>query len=201
MRTKLLSEAGYEAESAENLQGFDRLLEASESVALAVPDIDGFTSDIWVRCERLNSRDAPILVLAAESPRAPARKRSPPAPAPRSKNPSARANSAKPSTPSSAVRTERGVPTAGVAGRDEVISSPAETCPVAMSRVECCLFNVDESAEARLDATGHDVDVAPCLQRCGTCQEDAFLVVDGDFRFAEDHADLLAGLPAPEGTE
>ncbi|WP_458186684.1 response regulator [Haladaptatus sp. NG-WS-4] len=64
----LLQEGGYDVEIATSMGEFDTLLGRRDDVALAVLDVDGFTEDIWKRCEQLNDRDISILVLAAEIP-------------------------------------------------------------------------------------------------------------------------------------
>ncbi|PSP51237.1 hypothetical protein BRC60_03360 [Halobacteriales archaeon QH_1_68_42] len=71
--------------------------------------------------------------------------------------------------------------------------------------VEYCLRNVSGETRERLaaeasagrdadtdDAGGVAVDERRCLQRCGTCYSEAFLVVDGTVAVADSHADLLA---------
>ncbi|WP_266080064.1 response regulator [Haladaptatus caseinilyticus] len=64
----LLENGGYDVEIATNMGEFDELLQHRDDVALAVLDVDGFTEDIWKRCEQLNNRDIPMLVLAAQIP-------------------------------------------------------------------------------------------------------------------------------------
>jgi CheY-like chemotaxis protein len=64
----LLKNGGYDVEIATSMDQFDELLQQRDDVALAVLDVDGFTEDIWKRCEQLNDRDIPMLVLAAQIP-------------------------------------------------------------------------------------------------------------------------------------
>lgn len=64
----LLKNGGYDVEIATSMGEFDELLKQRDDVALAVLDVDGFTEDIWKRCEQLNDRDIPMLVLAAQIP-------------------------------------------------------------------------------------------------------------------------------------
>lgn len=64
----LLKNGGYDVEIATSMGEFDELLEQRDDVALAVLDVDGFTEDIWKRCEQLNARDIPMLVLAGQIP-------------------------------------------------------------------------------------------------------------------------------------
>jgi len=66
--------------------------------------------------------------------------------------------------------------------------------------IEYCLRNVDSATRRRLAAetemdTGTDgVEIVErrCLQRCGDCYRDDFLVVDGAIQTADSHATLLA---------
>lgn len=48
------------------------------------------------------------------------------------------------------------------------------------SVIECCVRNVAEEDLRRLEAENETVRVRPCLERCGTCRDEPFLVVDGD---------------------
>ena len=64
----LLKNGGYDVKIATSMGEFDELLKQRDDVALAVLDVDGFTEDIWKRCEQLNDRDIPMLVLAAQIP-------------------------------------------------------------------------------------------------------------------------------------
>ncbi|SFL10968.1 Response regulator receiver domain-containing protein [Halogranum rubrum] len=64
----LLDEAGYRVLTADDVEEFDALLQEADGVSLAVLDIDGFTAEIWARCERLQSLGVPILVLAKRLP-------------------------------------------------------------------------------------------------------------------------------------
>jgi len=64
----LLKNGGYDVEIATSMDQFDELLQQRDDVSLTVLDVDGFTEDIWKRCEQLNDRDIPMLVLAAQIP-------------------------------------------------------------------------------------------------------------------------------------
>ena len=57
--------------------------------------------------------------------------------------------------------------------------------------VECCIDNVDVNSQQAIEASDETVDVQYCLQRCGICYKDSFLVVDGDVVTGEDHLKLL----------
>lgn len=58
-------------------------------------------------------------------------------------------------------------------------------------RVECCVNNVTADARAVLDETVHEVRFSFCLDHCGTCYEEPFLVVDGELRTGRSHEDIL----------
>jgi uncharacterized protein YuzB (UPF0349 family) len=57
--------------------------------------------------------------------------------------------------------------------------------------VEYCLANVGPAVRRSLRASDHDTNEQRCLQRCGQCRRDPFLVVDGEFETGSTHADLL----------
>ncbi|MFC4551461.1 MULTISPECIES: response regulator [Halorussus] len=58
----------YRVEIVRGMAEFDRLVERRDDVSLAILDVDGFTEDVWRRCEQLYDRDVPMLVLAASIP-------------------------------------------------------------------------------------------------------------------------------------
>jgi uncharacterized protein YuzB (UPF0349 family) len=59
-----------------------------------------------------------------------------------------------------------------------------------MTTIEYCLNNVGpEVRNTLLDIEGSIEH--QCLQRCGECYEDDFLVIDGDIERGDSHADLL----------
>ena len=61
-----------------------------------------------------------------------------------------------------------------------------------MTFIECCLANVTPDARTNLQESDARVREAFCLDRCGTCCETPFLIVDGEFRDGESFSDLLA---------
>ena len=56
--------------------------------------------------------------------------------------------------------------------------------------VEYCVNDVAGADRARLAALDVPTRGYPCLERCGTCRTETFLVVDGAVRTAESHAAL-----------
>ena len=48
--------------------------------------------------------------------------------------------------------------------------------------IECCMRNVDGGDRERLRETGGEttVRISPCLEHCGMCRRESFLVVDGE---------------------
>ena len=60
--------------------------------------------------------------------------------------------------------------------------------------VEYCLSNIDDVSAVREQCAElqHRVHEKRCLQRCGQCFREAFLVVNGDVVTGADHEELLA---------
>ncbi|MFC4549666.1 MULTISPECIES: response regulator [Halorussus] len=65
---QMLREREYAVEIATSMPEFDGLVETRDDIALAILDVDGFTEDVWKRCEQLHDRGIPMLVLAASIP-------------------------------------------------------------------------------------------------------------------------------------
>lgn len=70
-----------------------------------------------------------------------------------------------------------------------------------MALIECCLSNVSADARAALDESDQRVREAICLDRCGDCYAEPFLVVDGDLRKGESHQKLLYSIEDSEAPE
>lgn len=51
--------------------------------------------------------------------------------------------------------------------------------------IEYCLSNVDDATRRRLRAHEDAVE-SPCLEHCGLCRRESFLVVDGRVRTGGD---------------
>jgi len=61
-----------------------------------------------------------------------------------------------------------------------------------MATIECCMYNTDRSTRARIeDQTDLELLAKSCLHRCGDCQHEQFLVVDGEYQSAKTHDELL----------
>jgi uncharacterized protein YuzB (UPF0349 family) len=61
--------------------------------------------------------------------------------------------------------------------------------------VEYCLDNVDAATRRRLDdLDGITVTEERCLQRCGDCYRESFLVVDGELETGDTHEAMLTAL-------
>jgi uncharacterized protein YuzB (UPF0349 family) len=60
--------------------------------------------------------------------------------------------------------------------------------------VEYCVANVDPQARERVENLDAETRALPCLERCGTCRETAFLVADGAVETGPSHARLCARL-------
>lgn len=61
-----------------------------------------------------------------------------------------------------------------------------------MALIECCLHNVSSEARDVLHRTDHTVRERLCLDRCGDCDRQPFVVVDGTLELGTSHRDLLA---------
>jgi uncharacterized protein YuzB (UPF0349 family) len=59
-----------------------------------------------------------------------------------------------------------------------------------MTLVESCLANVDAETCDRLRSRS-DTRAASCLDRCGVCHSETFLVVDGTVRSEASHQAVL----------
>lgn len=60
-----------------------------------------------------------------------------------------------------------------------------------MTLLECCLSNVSSETRVALDESPYRVRESICLDRCGTCYDGAFLLVDGALEVGESHRSLL----------
>lgn len=58
--------------------------------------------------------------------------------------------------------------------------------------IEYCVNNVTSAARKRIETCSGGAQGYPCLERCGTCRQDPFLVVDGEIHRAETHRELLS---------
>ena len=59
--------------------------------------------------------------------------------------------------------------------------------------IEACVSNIDGQVRRRLDELDTSTVVAPCLEHCGRCYREPFLVVDGELVTDESHAEILEG--------
>ena len=62
--TQFLEREGYQTCCAANLEEFDKVLEGSENINLALVDLSGFDKRIWGRCERLRNEEIPFLIFS-----------------------------------------------------------------------------------------------------------------------------------------
>lgn len=63
--------------------------------------------------------------------------------------------------------------------------------------VEYCIRNVDPQNRGRLDVLASEVHEHFCLQRCGDCEAEPFLIVNGEY-VPGPHGSLVAALRARE---
>lgn len=61
---RFLQGEGYEVSPVNSLSEFDTALENPNRYGLAFVDADGFPSDLWDRCERLQMEGIPFLLLS-----------------------------------------------------------------------------------------------------------------------------------------
>jgi CheY-like chemotaxis protein len=64
----LVSEEGCETKPVTSVEEFDTVLRGDVSIAIAVLDTEGYTADLWKRCEYLHNRGIPVVVLTPETP-------------------------------------------------------------------------------------------------------------------------------------
>lgn len=57
--------------------------------------------------------------------------------------------------------------------------------------VEACLANVDTETRRRLRTNDRDLTIRPCLEQCGICYAEPFLVFDGTLERGYDHQAIL----------
>lgn len=51
--------------------------------------------------------------------------------------------------------------------------------------IECCVRNVSKEHEHRLREGDGVVRLRPCLEHCGVCRTEQFVVVDGELRVGD----------------
>ncbi|WP_266080072.1 DNA-binding transcriptional response regulator [Haladaptatus caseinilyticus] len=64
----LVDEEGCEAHLATTVQQFDTFLRRDDTVKIAVLDTEGFSADLWKRCEYLNENNVSTVVLTPSTP-------------------------------------------------------------------------------------------------------------------------------------
>lgn len=63
-----------------------------------------------------------------------------------------------------------------------------------MTLLECCLSNVSSDGLAALKSSEHKLNETICLDRCGVCYDQPFLIVDGELRTGESHQEILGSI-------
>lgn len=58
--------------------------------------------------------------------------------------------------------------------------------------IEACVSNIDGEVRNRLAELDVSTVVAPCLEHCGRCYREPFLVVDGELVTGDSSAAILA---------
>lgn len=62
--TECLEKDGYATSSASNLEDLDQALMQDDGIGVALVDITGFHTEIWLRCEQLRNKKKPFLVVS-----------------------------------------------------------------------------------------------------------------------------------------
>lgn len=60
--------------------------------------------------------------------------------------------------------------------------------------IECCSNNIDFGTWKRLLGTEFNVNKQYCLQRCGLCHNENFIIHDGELITADDHETMMRAL-------
>jgi len=63
-----------------------------------------------------------------------------------------------------------------------------------MTLFECCLSNVSSDGLAALKKSENELNETICLDRCGVCYDQPFLIVDGEIQTGDSHKKLLNSL-------
>ncbi|PWH12682.1 MAG: response regulator [Anaerolineae bacterium] len=61
---EFLGKGGYRTLSVTGLDEFDRTLEETQEIGLALVDISGFDVGIWERCARLREKHIPLFIIS-----------------------------------------------------------------------------------------------------------------------------------------
>ncbi len=64
----LVTEEGCEAHLSTTTEQFDTVLRSDDDIEIAVLDTEGFSADLWKRCEFLHEEDIPTIVLTSSTP-------------------------------------------------------------------------------------------------------------------------------------
>ena len=57
--------------------------------------------------------------------------------------------------------------------------------------VECCVHNLTGDSREPVDRIDDEVRMSFCLDRCGTCYEGPFLVIDGKLQAGGSYKEIL----------
>jgi DNA-binding response OmpR family regulator len=63
---QFLGKEGYSTLPVSTLEDFERILDQSHILGLALVDISGFDRGIWVLCEKLTEQGVPLLVISPQ---------------------------------------------------------------------------------------------------------------------------------------
>jgi uncharacterized protein YuzB (UPF0349 family) len=86
----------------------------------------------------------------------------------------------------------------GTAENENPGSGAEPTATTEQPVIECCIDNVSVEEVQNYEAGSTPVEMRYCLQRCGRCYDQAFLVIDGDVIPGPNHAALRDRLDSEE---
>ena len=64
--SQVLIKNGYVTDTAKDLAAVERIVETAVQYDLAMVDIAGFSHDVWNYCEKIASKNIPLLVIAPQ---------------------------------------------------------------------------------------------------------------------------------------
>lgn len=64
--------------------------------------------------------------------------------------------------------------------------------------VECCVHNLTGGTGGAIDRSDPELRVSFCLDRCGTCYDEPFLVIDGEVTTGQSYEEILSPAGDPE---
>lgn len=85
-------------------------------------------------------------------------------------------------------------------GANTVVGEDTSEGETTTPAIECCIDNVGFDDRRTIEASNESVDIRYCLQRCGRCYREPFVVVDGDVVTGADYSTILETIES-EGSD